>query len=311
VLSEELEQSKSTVVLLTDTKNQLESELDTMHVKLDEEHRQSLQWKRDKDRLQLKLNEVTQLHEAAATQLEDLSYRVSSTKTEIVQLTAALDESESKRIALDKSKKALETRLGEMEREMSSTLRNRGIAHQASEMENILREQLDKQEQVALDASARSQKFENMYNSAMEEMAREREKHAELIKHRMQLEKTVQDMNFTIANMEASTISSRGLLRKDSRASTLSAVLENEAKEKSEPIKTARQAERTIRELQFQLKERDVAKARYEDEVAKMEARMNRLKAQVEELEGSEASLQLMKRRAEREADEQKERATR
>ena len=72
-----------------------------------------------------------------------------------------------------------------------------------------------------------------------------------------------------------------------------------------------RRQERQLRELQFQLSERDKGRLKADEDMDKMEAKMKKMKAQLEELETSESQLLLSNRRAEREANDYKDRAVR
>jgi len=76
-------------------------------------------------------------------------------------------------------------------------------------------------------------------------------------------------------------------------------------------LQNARKTERTIRDLQNQLQERNKYKAKYEEDMERNESKIKKMKAQIEELEQSESNLQIAKRRIEREANEQRERASR
>ncbi len=97
--------------------------------------------------------------------------------------------------------------------------------------------------------------------------------------------------------------------RLESRLEELSSQLEIEVKLKNEAIKESRKTDRLIREMQFQLSDKDKLKLRFEEEFEKQEAKYKKLKSQMDELELSENNLQLAKRKAEREVSEYKERA--
>ena len=66
-----------------------------------------------------------------------------------------------------------------------------------------------------------------------------------------------------------------------------------------------------MREFQFQMGERDKFKLRHDEDMEKLEQKINRMKQQIIELENSEGSLQLAKRRAERESMEYKDKSLR
>jgi myosin protein heavy chain len=115
------------------------------------------------------------------------------------------------------------------------------------------------------------------------------------------------------------------------RAESLTFQLESEARMRNETLRTTRKTDRMIRDLQFQLAESEKARARSKDDMEKLDQRLARTRTHLEEMvststttssnrvhdlmfdmqETSEGALQLAKRRAEREANEQKERASR
>lgn len=68
------------------------------------------------------------------------------------------------------------------------------------------------------------------------------------------------------------------------RVDELTAILETETKEKAEAIKQFRKTERIIRELQFQLTEKDRQKARFDEDIEKMDSKLKRMKTQIDEM---------------------------
>ncbi|RKP06218.1 hypothetical protein THASP1DRAFT_18751, partial [Thamnocephalis sphaerospora] len=124
------------------------------------------------------------------------------------------------------------------------------------------------------------------------------------------LENQLKELNLRVVELETGSMTMRPR-RFESRMDSLTAQLENEARARNETLRTTRKTDRVIRDLHFQLSESEKAKMRHKDDMDKMEQRVSRMRAQLEELVTSEGSLQLAKRRAEREANEHKERAAR
>lgn len=75
--------------------------------------------------------------------------------------------------------------------------------------------------------------------------------------------------------------------------------------------KTMRFTDRSIKDLQYQLSQRDKVKERLEDELNKSNEKIQKLKKIVDELQLSESTSQLALRRAERETRDEKEKSLR
>lgn len=80
------------------------------------------------------------------------------------------------------------------------------------------------------------------------------------------------------------TTSPKNIKRLETRLEELTLAINNETNEKSESISNLRKANRTIRELQFQLEENDKSKLRFEQEICKYEQKVGKLRETIEEL---------------------------
>lgn len=101
----------------------------------------------------------------------------------------------------------------------------------------------------------------------------------------MVLEKQINELNVRIVDLEAKLMTSpRGVKRLESRLEELTIQLDNETREKNETLRISRKNDRTIRELQYQLAERDKAKARYEAEISKHEQKIAKMRESIEAL---------------------------
>jgi myosin protein heavy chain len=72
-----------------------------------------------------------------------------------------------------------------------------------------------------------------------------------------------------------------------------------------------RNVDRTVRDLQTQIERRDKVNAQLEDEITKGKEKLERMLKAVEELQVSDSEHQLVARRAEREAREEREKSLR
>lgn len=76
-------------------------------------------------------------------------------------------------------------------------------------------------------------------------------------------------------------------------------------------VRSVRNTDRTVRDLQAQLARRDKSSLQLQDDVAKGRDKMGRLLSQIDELQAEEAKSQLQARRAERDLREEREKALR
>ena len=89
----------------------------------------------------------------------------------------------------------------------------------------------------------------------------------------------------------------------------MSTQLETETREKADLVRESRRSERVIKDLQYQLGERDKTKLRLEDDYNRLEDKLRKMRSQIEELEANESQLQVKKRKAERDFEEERERS--
>ena len=152
---------------------------------------------------------------------------------------------------------------------------------------------------------------EGQLQEALADLSLERSTILEHEKSKILLERSIKDLQGRIFDLEscALTKDNSSAKRLETRIDELTHQLEVENKEKADCIKNIRKLERTVRDYQFQLQEKDKLKGKYEDESDKLELKFKKTKSQLDELQVSESHLQLSKKRAEREASEFRERS--
>ncbi|KAI9470190.1 hypothetical protein BX667DRAFT_456601, partial [Coemansia mojavensis] len=133
---------------------------------------------------------------------------------------------------------------------------------------------------------------------------KEREANTILTKDKNDLEKQLKDLRLRIVKLETDAVASQVKGSPSLRpvpTADLSARIETQAKAALEHQHKAKQLERQVRELQFQLAERDKAKQRSEIDSQRLTSRIKRLEAHVKDLEASEQRLATANHRLERE----------
>lgn len=93
--------------------------------------------------------------------------------------------------------------------------------------------------------------------------------------------------------------------------SQLESQLETQEKSHNASLRSVRNVDRTVRDLEAQIARRDKTTQQLNDDVAKGRDKIERLLQTIDELQAEEASTQLAARRAERDLREEKEKALR
>ncbi|KAG0224755.1 hypothetical protein BGW41_004968 [Actinomortierella wolfii] len=316
-LATDIELERANVAKARDAHRQLAAELEQVNLKLDEELRANQSWRKDKERLEAKNQDLQQSYQNLLTAQDELQAQIVNLLAQLREVRAQLDESESARLALEKLKRSLEQRLDEEGEKFNTVNQNKYTAERIKMALNQeagnLRERLEEQQYMVTVATDKLKKAELAVAEAEARMAEEKAAAEEHQRVRVQLEKQVSELTLRIADLESSTqtLGPRSISALQQKLDEKTAQLETETRNRQEALRVQRRCERMVRDLQHQLMERDKLKARTEDEAAKMEAKIKTLRQRVEELVMSENNLTISKRKAEREAIESKERSVR
>ncbi|CAG8563681.1 4096_t:CDS:10 [Ambispora gerdemannii] len=307
-LTNEIELERANSIRLHKENKDLLSENEEIRIQIEDISSSSLvNWKREREKYEAKITELSQLYNETKIGQDELQMQLDN-------LRVALDDSESQKFLLEKQKRNLEERLEDIDEQYHSENQNKQAAENSinvldtelNELRQLLEEYQDKE--IILNEKLR--KSELNATEAQTELAKEREDNQDLIKSKIALEKQIKELNIKSLELETKSITSpRGIKRLEQRLEEINTQLETETREKNEAHRQLRKNDRTIRELQYQLSERDKSKTRLEEEICKYEQKVSRMRQAIEELQNSESSLQLSKRRIEREANEARERS--
>jgi myosin protein heavy chain len=214
------------------------------------------------------------------------------------------------------SKKTLEGRIEELEGEVSFVseekrtfiLYQKNLDMRAQKLNDLLK---DTQRELKNNED-RARRSEIHTQEVQAELTKERSLNIKLENDKLVIEKSLEELNSRLFELEDVQLSrdTNTARRLESRLEELSSQLEIEVKLKNEAIKESRKTDLLIREMQFQLSDKDKLKLRFKEEFEKQEAKYKKLKSQMDELELSKNNLQLAKDKAEREVSEYKERAS-
>ncbi|KAJ3295285.1 hypothetical protein HDU79_009472 [Rhizoclosmatium sp. JEL0117] len=316
-LISDLDSEKVISLRAKEVNNDLEQELESVSNRFEAEMRLTAVLKKEKERLEAKVEEVIRSNGEMAERLDESVNQLLSAQSQLRDMKSNLEDSEAQRGLLEKSKKTLEARLEELCDQYSSADRSRAeLTKSVMELDQkavTLRDNLDELQDQANLAAEKLRRAEQQLVDSATDLSKERETSIELERSKVLLEKQVKELNSRVFELEAAclTSSAGSTKRLEARINELMGQLEFEMTEKSELQKNARKIERTLREMQFQVSEKDKLKQRYEEDVEKLDQKLKKLKNTIDELETSESNAQLAKRKAEREAADYRERALR
>lgn len=314
----ELETEKSNLVRLKTLYKDLEDENDEIGGKLEEAIRNASSLLKEKDRLEQRLVDYARLLEEANRSGQDHGSRLDSLMSQIRELRLQLDESEAKSTNAERQMRQISSRLDDaLDAKIGEEKLRAELAKRVSSLESEntrLKHDNDEAQEIVEDVLAKLRKAELTAQDAVSEVAKERETAQELERSKISLEAQLKELNARILDLEAMALSdsSRGnTSRLQARLEEQTLALDREIRERTDLLKEKRQLERTIKDLQYQLAERDKTRIRAEEDTSRMEVRMKEMRSRIEQLENAESNLELAKRRAEREANELRERAHR
>jgi chromosome segregation ATPase len=272
-------------------------------------------WKKDKEKTDQRVGDLTRIQSDLSFKIEEQNNSINSLSTIIRDLKSSLEERNIEIQQHAQSKKTLEGRIEELEGEVSLVSKDKRTFIQSQENLDMraqeLKDLLEDTQRELKNNEDRARRSEIHTQEVQAELTKERSLNIELEKAKLVIEKSLKELNSRLFELEGVQLSrdTNTARRLESRLEELSSQLEIEVKLKNEAIKESRKTDRLIREMQFQLSDKDKLKLRFEEEFEKQEAKYKKLKSQMDELELSENNLQLAKRKAEREVSEYKERA--
>ncbi|KAJ1654513.1 class II myosin [Dispira simplex] len=312
-LTTELEREKAERVTLRERTISLGEQVTELEHRLEGEIKCALAFQREKERLEDKWNQLQGGYTETRASHSAVRERAALLSEQVRDLTARLEGAQAQQDLSDKTCRHLEQRLEELEAKYGDTTKQcqhleKSVSTYETETKQ-LREQLEEERDISETAISKLNKVEELLKEHQDELNRERQTNTELTKAKIQLEKQIKSLNLRLLDLETCSMAdiSRGSKRFTHIPANLAQQLESEAKEKNETMRTTRKMERTIRELQFQLSERDKHRSRQDEELRRMEHKIERMKAHIDDLETVENTLQLSKRRAERECEEHRE----
>ncbi|KAF8317275.1 uncharacterized protein EI90DRAFT_211418 [Cantharellus anzutake] len=314
LLSEELQSQRDTISRLRDESRKTRAELDQLHLQYDDEVYSSGAWKKEKERLESKISDLTSAYESATGVQSEQQSQIVNLLSQVRELRGVLDEAEADRTALQKARRNLESRLNDIAQgsSQSDKLSSDRVLQALHLEKQDLRSSLDAQRDRVTLATERLKKAEAHAIDCQSQLNKVRHENAELDRRNANLEKQVKELKLRVVDQETrayatSPKSSPHVKRLEVRVEELTNKLNQELKEKAESDRAFRDAGTSARNTQFQLSESERARARLEADVKDYEMKLEKLRSSSDELQSSESELQVAKRQAELDASEQRQ----
>ncbi|ESK85274.1 myosin type ii heavy chain [Moniliophthora roreri MCA 2997] len=312
-LSEELQSQRDTLTRLREENRKIRSDYDELQLRFDDEVYNSGGWRKEKERLETKIADVTKAYEVSTAAQSEQQAQIVALHSQVRELRGVLDDVEADRALLQKARRALQAELDGIKldhvdtHKMSSEQEFQRLLLQKQDLERLLEEQEDR----VANAFDRMKKAEAYANECQVELGKVRVDNSELDRLNANLENQVKELNVRIVDLEtksyASTSRTGTVRRPDSRIEEITSQLTQQMTGNSSRV--MRSADRMSRDFKFQQTELDRQKAKMEEERKAYEAQIASLRKEMDALQTQENLLQSAKRRAEREAADFRQKA--
>ncbi|KAL0576478.1 class II myosin [Marasmius crinis-equi] len=312
-LSEELQSQRDILTRLREENRKIRSDYDELQLRFDDEVYNSGGWKKEKERLETKIRDVTKAYEVSTAAQSEQQAQIVALHSQVRELRGVLDDVEADRALLQKARRALQAELEGVKldhidtNKISSEQEFHRLLLQKQDLERMLEEQEDR----VANAFERMKKAEAYANECQVELGKVRVDNSELDRLNANLENQVKELNVRVVDLETKSYASSsrpGTLgrRTDSRIEEITSQLTSQATGNS---RVARSADRMSRDFKFQHSEVERQRLKMEEERRAHETQVSSLRQEMDRMHTDENLLQSAKRRAEREAADLKQKA--
>ena len=316
-LTNELEIERENVLHARSETSRLRDELEELRSKWDDEVLNSSAWAKEKARLEITLQDLSSSREEAVTAHNDAQSKIVSLLSQVRNFRSSMDDITAERDMLQKEKRSLESRLNEAGDRLEDLARGESPSmRNAAGMDRELldlKAQLAQQKDVAAAAIGKMRKADALSTEMQKDIVAERESNVTLHKEKVALEKAVKDLQGRVVDLETKGFSSasQDVRFLNGRIQELEHQLESQETQHATSLRSVRNVDRTIKDLQSQLERRDKTAKQLSDDIDKGRDKIERLLSTIDEVQAEEARSQLAARRAERDLREEREKGLR
>lgn len=311
-LSSELEVERSNAIKLREDNRSVRTSLEELQGRWNEDNLNAATWEKEALRKESKIQDLVRELQSSESSQREAQSRVVSMLSDIRDLRIAKEELESSQEEILREKRTLEQKYRNLTQSLSDTKAASHVRVPSSPPRQATRE-LQEKEDVIQAMSEKMLRAEATASDAQRESLQEREANVQLHKQKVTLENEKKEMQLRIVDLETKSFVSSAKDAKffQSRIAELEKELQTQDRMKLEESRSLRNTDRTIKDLENSLAQRDAAQKRIEDKMHKAELRTQSMQQDIETLRDSEAANQMRARRAERDAADQRERALR
>ena len=316
-LTNELEIERENVIHVRSENTRIRDELEELRSKWDDEVLNSSTWAKEKSRLEMTLQDMSSSREEAINAHNEAQGKIVTLLSQVRNLRTSMDDVAAERDTLQTEKRGLEARLTEagdrleeLARGESPSMRNAaGVDREVLD----LKSRLAQQEDVAAAAVGKMRRADALTTEMQKDVVAERETNVALHKDKAALEKSLKDLQGRVVSLETKGYSSasQDVRFLNGRVQELEHQLETQESAHATSLRSARNVDRTVRDLQAQLGRRDKITQQLNDDVAKGRDKVERLLQSIDELQADDAKNQLAAKRIERDLREEREKALR
>ncbi|KAL2261572.1 hypothetical protein VTK26DRAFT_3858 [Humicola hyalothermophila] len=295
----------------------LREELDDLRSKWDDEVLNSSTWSKEKARLQSTLSDVVASRDEAVSAHNEAQGKIVSLLSQVRSLRSSVDELTAERDNLVREKQSIQSRLEEAKAGLEELAKSESpsLRNAANIDKEILelKAGLAQQEDIASAAIEKMRRAEALVSEIQKDIVAEREASAELQKQKAALEKSLNEVQLKLIDLETKGYStaSQDIKFLHKRIQELETQLEEHENERSKSQRSVRNVDRIVKDLQSQIERKDKQNAQLGEDMGRMRDKVDKLLKTIEELQASESNHELAARRAERELREEREKVLR
>lgn len=205
-LTNELDQERETIIYIREENGRLREEIEEMRSKWDDEVLNSSTWAKEKNRLEMTLQVVSNSRDEAANAHNEAQSKIVNLLSQVRNLRTNVDDLAAERDSAIEEKKRLETRLQEaadrlddLSRSESPAMRN-AAAYDRELLE--LKSGLAQQEDIAAAAVGKMRRAEALAQELQKDIIAEREANVQLHKEKGLVGKNLKDLQLRLVDLE-------------------------------------------------------------------------------------------------------------
>ncbi|KAL1606321.1 class II myosin [Paraconiothyrium brasiliense] len=317
-LTHELDLERENVLYVREENGRLKEEIEELRSKWDDEVLNSSTWAKEKSRLEMTLQDISNSRDEAANAHNEAQSKIVSLLSQVRNLRTNVDDIAAERDSAIEEKRRLEVRLQEaadkledLSHSESPAMRN-AATYDRELLE--LKSGLAQQEDIAAAAVGKMRRAEALAQEIQKDIVAEREANVQLHKEKAAVEKNLKDLQLRLVDLETKGYS--GSAGKDvrflhGRIQELEKALEASESTRLTESRSVRNVDRTVKDLQNQIERRDKQNVSVMEDLNKARDKISNLLSTIDELQSSESTNHLAAKRAERELREEREKTIR